>query len=90
MKESIEKGGGWKKLAVALRVKVIQIEIYNMVASLIQQSQTDELIALLNAVQELSSETYPLLHHSAKCFIVGEFNNITPLYGEKSNWIFQV
>ena len=57
MKERVENGVNWKKfIAIALRVKSnTQPMIYNMVGSMIQQSQTENLISLLTSVQELSS-----------------------------------
>jgi len=92
MKESIEKGVNWKKfIAVALRVKSnTQPMIYNMVASLIQQSQTDELIALLNAVQELSSGNIS----SASTILQNALSlenliAITPLYEKNPTGFFQ-
>ena len=64
--------------------------IYNMVASLIQQSQTDELIALLNAVQELSSGNIS----SASTILQNALSlenliAITPLYEKNPTGFFQ-
>jgi hypothetical protein len=92
MKESVEKGVNWKKfIAVALRVKSnTQPMIYNMVASLVQQGQTDELIALLNAVQELSSgnisSASTILQNALS---LQNLKGMTPLYEKNPTGFFQ-
>ena len=74
-----------------MRVKSnTQPMIYNMVASLIQQNQTDELIALLNAVQELSSGNIS----SASTILQNALSlenliAITPLYDKNPTGFFK-